>query len=105
MASDDGPERDRLAAWTFPVAVLALLVWSISLAWLPMAGQDPGWVLPTVRLAEILAVALAIVAVWLGTLAARADRSTTSSERGMRLAVIVVVLVIGSNLLDQALFR
>jgi hypothetical protein len=53
--------------------------------------------------AEIAAMVLAIVAFRLGTLAARAGRNTPSSDLGMRLGVLVAVLVIGGNLLGQAL--
>ena len=104
MEPDDsqpsGPARLAL-----PIAVLALLVWPISFVWVPAVGHEPDWVYSFVLLAEVGVVALSIVAVWLGTMAARADRNTPSSDRAIRLGVIVVALVIGGNLLRQALFR
>lgn len=93
----------RSARWTLPLAVLGLLLWPLSFAWVPAAGNNPEWVRLLVPLAEIAAMVLAIVAVRLGTLAARSGRNTPSSDRGIRLGVLVATLVIGSNLLGQAL--
>ena len=101
----DSARSGRIAGLTLPIAVLGLLVWPLSFAWVPAAGHNPEWVRLLVLIAEIGAVVLSIVAVWLGTLAARADRNTPSSDRGIRLGVLVVALVIGSNLLGQALLR
>jgi len=98
---DEPPSRG--ARWTFPIAVLALLLWPLSFAWVPAAGQNPDWVLRLVPLAEIASMVLAIVAVRLGTLAARTGRNTVSSDRGLRLGVLVAVLVIGGNLVGQGL--
>lgn len=95
----------RIAGLTLPIAVMGLLMWPLSFAWVPAAGNNPEWVRLLVPIAEICAMVLAVVAVWLGTLAARADRNTPSSDRGIRLGVLVVALVIGSNLLGQALLR
>jgi len=93
------------ASLALPIAVFALLVWPLSFAWVPAAGQGLDWVYYFVLVAEVCAIVLAMVAVWLGTLAARADRDTPSSDRGIRLGVLVVGLVIGGNLLRQALLR
>ena len=100
---DEQPSRS--ARWVLPIAVLGLLLWPLSFAWVPAAGTNPEWVLRLVPLAEIGAMVLAIVAVRLGTLAARAGRNTPSSDRGLRLGVLVATLVIGGNLLGQALTR
>jgi len=98
-------QTSRVARWALPIAILGLLVWPLTFAWVPSAGHNPEWVRPFVLLAEIGAMILAMAAVWLGTLAARADRNTPSSDLGIRLGVVVVALVIGSNLLGQALLR
>jgi hypothetical protein len=58
-------------------------------------------VLVLVPVAEIGAIALAIAAIWLGSLAARDEQTTSSSERGLRLAMLVV----GGNLLGQVISR
>ena len=96
-------QPSRSARWALPIAVLALLLWPLSFAWVPAAGHNPAWVLILVPVAEIAAMILAIVAYRLGTLAARSGRNTPSSDRGIRLGVLVATLVIGSNLLGQAL--
>ena len=93
------------ARWALPVAVFALLVWPLSFVWIPAPGRDRESVYYGVLILEVCVVVLALVAVWLGTLAARADRNTTSSDRAIRLGVIVVALVIGGNLFRQAVFR
>ena len=87
------------------MAILALAVWPLSFAWVPAAGSNPDWVLTLVPLAEIAAILLAIAAIWLDVLVKRDGEATTSSDRGGRLGMLVVVLVVGGNLLGQALLR
>ena len=102
MEPDDsqpyGPAR-----WVLPTAVLALLIWPLSLAWVPTSGHGPDWVSTLVSVAEIGAVLLAMVAYGLGLRAHRMEGSTKSSDLGMRLASLVVLLAIGGKLLSQAL--
>lgn len=87
------------------MAIVALILWPLSFAWVPAAGRNPDWVLTLVPLAEIAAILLAIAAIWLGVLVTRDGENTPSSDRGGRLAMLVVVLVVGGNLLGQALLR
>jgi hypothetical protein len=87
------------------MAIVALILWPLSFAWIPAAGSNPDWVLTLVPLAEIAAILLAIAAIWLGVLVKRDGEDTTASERGGRLAMVVVLLVVGGNLLGQALVR
>ncbi len=87
------------------MAILALIVWPLSFIWIPAAGRDPDSVLTLVLLAEIAAILLAIAAIWLGVLVTRDGENTRSSDRGGRLGMLVVVLVVGGNLLGQALLR
>jgi hypothetical protein len=88
MEPDDsqayGPARLVL-----PIALLALLVWPITLA----LGS----------IAEIGAVALAVVALLLGARADRVEGNTKRSDLGMRVATAVVFLVIGGRYLGQGL--
>ena len=87
------------------MAILALAIWPLSYAWIPAAGRNPAWIATLVPLAEIAAILLAIAAIWLGVLVKRDGEDTTASERGGRLAMIVVLLVVGGSLLSQALLR
>jgi hypothetical protein len=87
------------------MAILALAVWPLSYAWIPAAGRNPDWVLTLVPLAEIAAILLAIAAIWLDVLVKRDGEATASSERGGRLAMLVVLLVVGGNLLGKALVQ
>ena len=87
------------------MAILALAVWPLSFAWIPAAGSNPDWMLTLVPLAEIAAILLAIAAIWLDVLVKRDGEATTASDRGGRLGMLVVVLVVGGNLLGQALVR
>jgi hypothetical protein len=87
------------------MALVALVLWPLSFAWIPAAGRNPDWVLTLVLLVEIAAILLAIAAIWLGVLVTRDGENTRSSDRGGRLAMLVVVLVVGGNLIGQALFR
>ena len=98
-------QTDARARWVLPLAVLALVVWPLSFAWIPAAGHNPGWILTLVPLAEIAAIVLAIAAIWLGAFVARDQHNTRSSDLGVRLGTLVVILVIGGNLLGQALLR
>lgn len=98
-------QPDRRARLVLPIAVVALLLWPLSYAWIPAAGHNPAWVGMLVQVAEIGAIVLAIAAIWLGSLVPRDEGGSRASERGVRLGMLVVVLVVGGNLLGQALFR
>ena len=87
------------------MAILALLIWPLSFAWIPAAGKNADWILTLVPLIEIAAILLAVAAIWLGALVTRDGENTASSDRGGRLAMLVVVLVVAGNLLGQALLR
>ena len=87
------------------MAIVALILWPLSFAWIPAAGRNPDWVLTLVPLVEIAAILLAIAAIWLGVLVTRDGENTRASDRGGRLAMLVVVLVVGGNLIGQALLR
>ena len=87
------------------MAILALIVWPLSFIWIPAAGNNPDSVLTFVLLIEIAAILLAVAAIWLGVLVTRDGENTPSSDRGGRLAMVVVVLVVAGNLLGQALLR
>jgi hypothetical protein len=87
------------------MAIVALLLWPLSFAWIPAAGRNPDWILTLVPLVEIAAILLAIAAIWLGVLVTRDGESTRSSDRGGRLGMLVVVLVVAGNLLGQAILR
>jgi hypothetical protein len=87
------------------MAIVALILWPLSFAWIPAAGRNPDWVLTLVPLVEIAAILLAIAAIWLGVLVTRDGENTQSSDRGGRLGMLVVVLVVGGNLIGQALLR
>ena len=87
------------------MAIVALILWPLSFAWIPAAGRNPDWILTLVPLVEIAAILLAIAAIWLGVLVTRDGENTRSSDRGGRLGMLVVVLVVGGNLIGQALLR
>ena|SRR5215218_2692828 len=96
---------DRRARLVLPMAIAALALWPLSYAWIPSAGRNPDWVVVLVPLAEIAAILVAIAAIWLGVLVTRDGVNTRSSDRGGRLGMLVVILVVGGNLIGQALFR
>ena len=96
---------DRRARLVLPMAILALIVWPLSFIWIPTAGHDPGSVRTLVLLVEIAAILLALAAIWLGILVTRDGENTPASDRGGRLGMLVVVLVVAGNLLGQALLR
>ena len=87
------------------MAILALIVWPLSFIWVPSAGHSPDSVRTLVLLVEIAAILLAVAAIWLGVLVTRDGENTPSSDRGGRLGMLVVVLVVAGNLLGQALLR
>ena len=94
---------DRRARLVLPIAILALLLWPLSyiLTRTTGPGPDPGPALGPV--VEIAAIVLASVAIWLGMFVTRDGGNTRWSDRGMRLGMLVVVLVIGGNLIGQGL--
>jgi hypothetical protein len=96
---------DRRARLVLPMAIAALALWPLSYAWIPSAGRNPDWIVVLVPLAEITAILVAIAAIWLGVLVTRDGVNTPSSDRGGRLGMVVVILVVGGNLIGQALFR
>jgi hypothetical protein len=96
---------DRRARLVLPMAIAALALWPLSYAWIPSAGRNPDWIVVLVPLAEIAAILVAIAAIWLGVLVTRDGVNTPSSDRGGRLGMVVVILVVGGNLIGQALFR
>ena len=96
---------DRRARLVLPMAIAALALWPLSYAWIPSAGRNPDWVVVLVPLAEIAAILVAIAAIWLGVLVTRDGVNTRSSDRGGRLGMLVVILVVGGSLIGQALFR
>jgi hypothetical protein len=79
---------DTRRRWVLPLAVSALVLWPLSFAWVPAAGHNPFGVLVLVPVAEIGAIVLAMAAIWLGSLAARDEQTTSSSKRGVRLAML-----------------
>jgi hypothetical protein len=87
------------------MAIFALILWPLSFVWIPAAGRNPDWILTLVPLVEIAAILLAIAAIWLGILVTRDGENTSSSDRGGRLGMLVVILVVGGNLVGQALLR
>jgi hypothetical protein len=98
-------QNDRRAQLVLPMAIAALALWPLSYAWIPSAGRNPDWIAVVVPLAEIAAILMAIAAIWLGVLVTRDGVNTRSSDRGGRLGMVVVILVVGGNLIGQALFR
>ena len=94
---------DRRARLVLPIAIVALLLWPLSYLTVRTTGpgRDPGVMLAP--LLEIAAIVLASVAIWLGMFVTRDGGNTRSSDRGMRLGMLVVVLVIGGNLVAQGL--
>jgi hypothetical protein len=87
------------------MAIVALIIWPLSYAWIPAAGHNRDWILTLVPLVEIAAILLAIAAIWLGVLVTRDEENTPSSDRGGRLGMLVVVLVVGGSLITQAFFK
>jgi hypothetical protein len=98
-------DQDRGARMALPIAIVALLLWPLSYAWIPLAGRNPDWVLTLVPIAEIGAIVLAVAAIWLGSRARPEAPGAASAVRGVRLGMLVVVLVVGGSLLAQAWFR
>jgi hypothetical protein len=91
----------RRARLVLPIAIVALLLWPLS--YISIRTTDTAQGLRVGPLVEIAAIVLASVAIWLGMFVTRDGANTRSSDRGMRLGMLVVVLVIGGNLIGQGL--
>ena len=95
--------EDRRARFVLPIAILALLLWPLSYVSFRTTGPGPDPGPAFGPLVEILAIVLASAAIWLGMFVTRDGGNTRWSDRGMRLGMLVVVLVIGGNLIGQGL--
>jgi hypothetical protein len=94
--TDQAQQQGR---WSAGLAVVALLLWPLSYAWVPMAGRNPGFVMVLVPIAEIGSLLLASAAVILAYRARRRGRPGRSGSLGLWLGILVIVLVIGGSLL------
>lgn len=94
--------RGRLSAG---LALIALLLWPLSYAWVPMAGRTPGFILVLVPIAEIGSLLLASAAVILAYRARRRGRPGRSASLGLWLGILVIVLIMGGGLVGILLVR
>lgn len=92
--------RARRSAWA---AVIALLLWPLSYAWVPFAGRNPGVVLALVPIAELTSLILAVSAVVLAGRARRGGARGRDVSVGMGLGLLVIGLIIGGNVIGLML--
>jgi hypothetical protein len=88
------------------LAVVGLLVWPLSYAWIPNAGNNPPWIGVLVPLAEWGAVACAIAAIWLGTRSRRAGLTSSPATWAPRIGWLTLgLMAIAAFLVFPALYR
>ncbi|HSO28628.1 MAG TPA: hypothetical protein VLS28_01880 [Candidatus Sulfomarinibacteraceae bacterium] len=98
MSESRADQAQQLGRWSTGLAVIALLLWPLSYAWVPMAGRNPGFIMVLVPIAEIGSLVLASAAVILAYRARRLGRPGRSRSLGLWLGSLVIVLVIGGSL-------
>ena len=103
MGAPQSDQARRQGRWSVLLAVMALLLWPLSYAWVPMAGRNPGFIMVLVPIAEIGSLLLASAAVILAHRARRRGRAGRSGSFGLWLGVLVIVLVIGGSLVGVLL--
>lgn len=96
-------QQARLA---LSLGIVGLLVWPLSYAWIPTAGNNPDWVGAVVPLAEWGAVACAIGAIWLGTRSRRAGATYLAARWAPRIGWLTLGLMATTAfLVFPALYR
>jgi hypothetical protein len=98
MSASQTAQAQRQGRWSARLAVIALLLWPLSYAWVPMAGRNPGFIIVLVPIAEIGSLLSASAAVILAYRARRRGGPGRSGSLGLWLGILVLVLVIGGNL-------
>ena len=98
MSASRAAQAQRQGRWSAGLAVIALLLWPLSYAWVPMAGRNPGFIMVLVPIAEIGSLLLASAAVILAYRARRRGEPGRSGLLGLWLGSVVIALVIGGSL-------
>ena len=105
MSAPPTAQAQRQGRLSAGLALIALLLWPLSYAWVPMAGRNPGFILVLVPIAEIGSLLLASGAVILAHRARRPGRPGRSASLGLWLGILVIVLIIGGGLVGILLVR
>lgn len=93
----------RTTARSIGFGVAALVLWPLSYAWVPFAGQAPGLVLAIVPIAEIASLILALAAIVLGTQARRDGAGGREVAIGIGIGGLVVALIVGGAIIGLML--
>ena len=94
------------ALFALCLAVVGLLVWPLSYAWIPNAGHNPPWVGVVVPLAEWGAIACAIGAIWLGTRSRRAGPTSAAAIWAPRVGWLTIgLMAVAAFVLFPVLYR
>lgn len=83
----------NLARLAFALGIASILLWPLSYAWIPSAGNNPAWVSILVPIAELGAFACAIGAILLGFRARQSGETTLAATWAPRLGATTVVLM------------
>jgi hypothetical protein len=96
-------QRARLGLF---LAVVALLAWPLSYAWIPNAGHNPDWIGVVVPVAEWGAIACAIGAIWIGIRSRRAGVTSLAAIWAPRVGWLTLgLMAIAAFLIAPALYR
>jgi hypothetical protein len=81
-------------------------VWPLSYAWIPNAGNNPGWIGLVVPVAEWGAIGCAVGAIWLGIRSRRAGVTTLAATWAPRVGWLTLgLMAIAAFLIFPALYR
>jgi hypothetical protein len=88
------------------LAVISLLAWPVSYAWIPSAGHNPAWIGVIVPVAEWGAIASAIGAIWIGIRARRAGVRSPAAIWAPRVGWLTLgLMAIAAFLVAPAFYR
>jgi hypothetical protein len=96
-------QQARLALF---LGIVGLLVWPLSYAWIPTAGNNPDWIGVVVPIAEWGAVACAIGAIWLGLRSRHAGVTSLAARWAPRVGGLTLgLMAIAAFLIVPAFYR
>ena len=88
------------------LGVIGLFAWPLSYAWIPNAGNNPGWIGMVVPLAEWGAIVCALGAIWLGTRSRHAGLTSLAAIWAPRIGWLTFgLMAVAAFVIFPVLFR
>ncbi len=95
----------KQARLALTLGIVGFLVWPLSYAWIPNAGNNPDWIGVIVPVAEWGAIACAIGAIWLGMRSRRAGITSLDSVWAPRVGWLTLGMMAMAFVVVAASYR